>query len=200
MLLTDRVALITGGAKGMGRGMALRFAEEGCTVAIADISMKEANETIAEVSRKGEKGSPFSAMSPRSIEVKETVEKVLAAFGKIDILVNNAGAVLNQPAIEDMTEEQWDGMIALNLKSQFLFCKFVIPQMKARKYGEDPELLLLRGCSSPGSHSPLSRGQGRRNGPHQGPRFHPCPLRYQCELPSCQGLSAHPSSIFTQPR
>jgi NAD(P)-dependent dehydrogenase (short-subunit alcohol dehydrogenase family) len=56
MLLADRVAIITGGAKGMGRGIALKFAEEGCSVAIADISMKEANDTLAEISKRGREG------------------------------------------------------------------------------------------------------------------------------------------------
>jgi NAD(P)-dependent dehydrogenase (short-subunit alcohol dehydrogenase family) len=153
MLLTDRVALITGGAKGMGKGMALRFAEEGCAVAIADISMKEADETIAEISRKSQKGIAIRCDVTKLNEVKETVEKTLSTFGKIDILVNNAGAVLNQPAIEDMTEEQWDGMIALNLKSQFLFCKFVIPHMKANKSGKIVNFSSL-GAVHPPDHIP----------------------------------------------
>ena len=153
MLLTERAALITGGAKGMGKGMALRFAAEGCTVAIADISMKEANETIGEVSKEGVKGLALQCDVTKIDQVRETVEKVLATFGRIDILVNNAGAVLNQPSIEDMTEEQWDGMIALNLKSQFLFCKFVIPQMKARKYGKILNFSSL-GAVHPPDHIP----------------------------------------------
>jgi 3-oxoacyl-[acyl-carrier protein] reductase len=153
MLLTDRVALITGAAKGMGRGMALRFAEEGCAVAIADISMKEADETVDEISRKGQRAIAIRCDVTKINEVRETVEKVLSAFGKIDILVNNAGAVLNQPAIEDMTEEQWDGMIALNLKSQFLFCKFVVPHMKARKSGKILNFSSL-GAVHPPDHIP----------------------------------------------
>ncbi len=153
MLLADRVALITGGAKGMGKAMALRFAEEGCAVAIADISMKEANETIEEVSKKGRKGLAIQCDVTKINQVKQTVEKVLAAFGKIDILVNNAGALLNKPAIEDMTEDEWDGMIALNLKSQFLFCKFVVPQMKAKKYGRIVNFSSL-GAVHPPDHLP----------------------------------------------
>jgi NAD(P)-dependent dehydrogenase (short-subunit alcohol dehydrogenase family) len=136
MLLTDRVAIITGGAKGIGKAMALRFAEEGCAVTVADISIKDTNETIEELSKNGKKGLSVQCDVTKIDQVKTTVEKTLAAFGKIDILVNNAGALLNRPAIEDMTEEEWDGMIALNLKSQFLFCKFVIPYMKAQKHGK----------------------------------------------------------------
>jgi NAD(P)-dependent dehydrogenase (short-subunit alcohol dehydrogenase family) len=153
MLLTGRVALITGGAKGMGKGMALRFAEEGCAVAIADISMKEANETIEEVSNKGKKGLAIQCDVTKINQVRETVEKVLAAFGKIDILVNNAGGLLNRASIEDMTEEEWDGMIALNLKSQFLFCKFVVPHMKGRKCGKILNFSSL-GAVHPPDHLP----------------------------------------------
>jgi NAD(P)-dependent dehydrogenase (short-subunit alcohol dehydrogenase family) len=153
MLLSDRVALITGGAKGMGKGMALRFADEGCVVAIADISTKEANETVEEISRKGGKALAIPCDVTKIDQVREAVEKVLAAFGKIDILVNNAGALLNRSPIEEMTEEEWDGMIALNLKSHFLFCKFVVPHMKAKKYGKILNFSSL-GAIHPPDHLP----------------------------------------------
>jgi NAD(P)-dependent dehydrogenase (short-subunit alcohol dehydrogenase family) len=153
VLLRDRVALITGGAKGMGKGMALRFAEEGCAVAIADISANEADETIEEVVKKGHGGLAIHCDVTKIDQVKGTVDKVLAAFGKIDILVNNAGALLNRAPIEDMTEEEWDGMIALNLKSQFLFCKFVVPHMKSRKYGKILNFSSL-GAVHPPDHLP----------------------------------------------
>ena len=153
MLLANIVALITGGAKGMGKGMALRFAEEGCAVAIADISMTEANETVEEVSKKGKRGLAIQCDVTRIDQVKETVDKVFVEFGKIDILVNNAGGLLNRQPIEDMTEEEWDRMIALNLKSQFLFCKFVIPHMKAKKSGKILNLSSL-GAIHPPDHLP----------------------------------------------
>jgi NAD(P)-dependent dehydrogenase (short-subunit alcohol dehydrogenase family) len=153
MLLADRVAIITGGAKGMGRSMALRFADEGCAVTIADISMKEAEEAIEEISGKGGRGLAVRCDVAKIDQVKETVERTLAAFGKIDILVNNAGALLNRSPIEEMTEEEWDGMIALNLKSQFLFCKFVVPHMKARKYGKILNFSSL-GAIHPPDHLP----------------------------------------------
>ena len=136
MLLSDRVAIITGGAKGIGRGMALKFAEEGCSVAIADISMKEANDTIAEVSKTGREGLAIQCDITDSKQVRDTVDRVISKFGKVDILVNNAGGITTSPPIEDMTEEEWDNTLALNLKSDFLFCKYVVPHMKKRKYGK----------------------------------------------------------------
>ena len=136
MLLSDRVAIITGGAKGMGRGTTIKFAEEGCSVAIADISMDEANDTIAEVVKRGREGLAINCDVTNGNQVRETVEKVMNKFGKIDILVNNAGGMPSIPPIEDITEEEWDKVFALNLKSDFLFCKYVVPHMKEKKYGK----------------------------------------------------------------
>jgi len=159
MLLAERVAIITGGAKGMGRGIALKFAEEGCSVAIADISMKEANDTMAEVAKRGRDGlvNQCDVTNGEQVrdtvekvirkfgkidilvngeQVRDTVEKVIRKFGKIDILVNNAGGITPSPPIEDLSEEDWDKILNLNLKSDFLFCKFVVPHMKKKKYGK----------------------------------------------------------------
>src|SRR4030043_2480855 len=136
MLLADRVAIITGGAKGMGRGMALKFAEEGCSVAIADISIKEANDTLAEVLKRGREGLAIQCDVTKAEQVRDTVDKVIKKFGKVDILVNNAGGLPPTPPIEDITEEDWDKVLALNLKSDFFFCKFVVPHMKKRRYGK----------------------------------------------------------------
>ena len=136
MLLSDRIALVTGGAMGMGKGIALKFAEEGCRVAVADINIKEAEKTIAEVSKRGGKGTAMQCDVTRIDQVQDTVNRVITQFGKIDILVNNAGGILSTPPIEDMTEEEWDTTFALNLKSDFLFCKFVVPNMKKNGYGK----------------------------------------------------------------
>ncbi len=136
MLLSDRVALITGGARGMGRSMAIKFAEEGCSVAVADISIKEANDTIAEVSKTGKEGLAIQCDVTDGNQIRDTVDKVIKKFGKIDILVNNVGGITASPPIEDMSEEDWDRAFALNLKSHFLFSKYVVPHMKKRKYGK----------------------------------------------------------------
>ena len=135
MLLADRVAIITGGAKGMGRGMALRFAEEGCSVAIIDIATAEANDAAAEVSKRGREGLAVPCDVTKGSEVRDAVRTVFEKFGKVDILVNNAGGMPGSHMIEDMTEEEWDKVQALNIKSDFLFCKYIVPHMKERKYG-----------------------------------------------------------------
>ena len=134
MLLKDRVAIITGGAKGMGKGMAIKFAEEGCAVAIADISMQDARDTIAGLS--GKEGLAVQCDVTKIEQVRNAVEKTFEKYGKIDILVNNAGAIAEHIPIEDMPEEEWDRVLALNLKSHFFFCKYVVPHMKKQKYGK----------------------------------------------------------------
>ena len=135
MLLKDRVAIISGGAKGMGRGMAVKFAEEGCKVAVADIDIDEANNTLVEVKSKGSDGLAISCDVTDIDQVKATVDKVVETYGKIDILVNNAGAIAAHTPIEDLAEEEWDRVLALNLKSHFFFCKYVVPHMKKAKSG-----------------------------------------------------------------
>jgi NAD(P)-dependent dehydrogenase (short-subunit alcohol dehydrogenase family) len=148
MLLKDKVAIVTGGAKGMGRGMALKFAEEGCAVAIADIAIKEAEEAAAAIKKKGGKAIAVRCDVTSGQEVAATVDKVVKQFGKIDILVNNAGAIAKHIPIEDMSEEIWDKVMALNLKSHFLFCKYVVPYMKKARYGK------IIGLSSIGAVQP----------------------------------------------
>ena len=148
MLLKDKVAIITGGAKGMGRGMALKFAEEGCAVIIADIAIKEAEEVVAEIKKAGGTALAIKCDVTNGQQVSETVDKVAKHFWKIDILVNNAGAIAKHIPIEDMSEEIWDKVMALNLKSHFLFCKYVVPHMKQKRYGK------IIGLSSIGAIQP----------------------------------------------
>jgi NAD(P)-dependent dehydrogenase (short-subunit alcohol dehydrogenase family) len=137
MLLADRVAIITGGAKGIGKGIALKFAQEGCTVVIADIDARNADKTLAEITEKGAKGIALAGDATDSKQVKAVVDKTIAQFGKIDILVNNAGGMTAPPTpIEAMPEADWDKVLKLNLKGLFLFSKAVVPHMKKRKYGK----------------------------------------------------------------
>jgi 3-oxoacyl-[acyl-carrier protein] reductase len=151
MLLKDKVAIITGGAKGMGRGMALRFAAEGCAVAIADIAVKEAEEAAAEIAKKGGKALAVRCDVTNISQVKNAVDAVVKKFGKIDILVNNAGAIAAHTPVEDLTEEAWDKVLALNLKSDFLFCKFVVPYMKKQRSGKIINLSSI-GAIQPPAH------------------------------------------------
>jgi NAD(P)-dependent dehydrogenase (short-subunit alcohol dehydrogenase family) len=151
MLLKDKVAIITGGAKGMGRGMAVKFAAEGCAVAIADIAVKEAEEAVAEIEKKGGKAIAFRCDVTDIRQIADTVARVIKKFGKIDILVNNAGAIAAHTPVEDLTEEAWDKVLALNLKSDFLFCKYVVPYMKKQRSGKIINLSSI-GAVQPPAH------------------------------------------------
>lgn len=149
MLLKDRVAIITGGGKGMGRGMAMKFAEEGCRIAIADIDINEASNTISQVKDKGSDGLAIQCDVTDGQQVGTTVQKVVDKYKKIDILVNNAGAIATHKPIEDITEEEWDKVLALNLKSHFLFCKYVVPHMKKAGYGKIIGISSIGGIQPP---------------------------------------------------
>lgn len=137
MLLKDRVAIVTGGAKGMGRGIALKFAEEGCDVVVNALHIEGAQKVAEEIKATGRKAIAIKADITKSAEVQEMVDRTISEFGKIDILVNNAGGVSGaEGTIDAVTEEQWDKIIELNLKGAFICCKAVVPHMKKRKYGK----------------------------------------------------------------
>ena len=137
MLLESRVAIITGGAVGIGRGIALKFAEENCSVVIADIAETEGKKTAEEASKKGGEGIFVSCDVTVARQVQDMVDKAVSRFGKVDILVNNAGGVSGpEGSLDGVSEEQWDKSLNLNLKSAFLCCKAVVPHMKKSKYGK----------------------------------------------------------------
>jgi len=148
MLLNDRVAVVTGAAKGIGAGIALKFAEEGAHVAIADIDLEMGKQTAAEASQKGPEALALACDVTNGDQVRAVVDEVVKKYGKIDILVNNAGALATHINIEDMPEEVWDRVMALNLKSHFFFCKSVVPYMKEARYGK------IIGMSSIGAFLP----------------------------------------------
>jgi NAD(P)-dependent dehydrogenase (short-subunit alcohol dehydrogenase family) len=136
MLLKDKIAIITGGAKGIGRGIALKFASEGCDVVVNALHIEGAQKVADEIKALGRKSLAIAADVANSAEVNEMVARTIKEFGNIDILVNNAGGVSGDAKIEDTTEAAWDRVINVNLKGQFLCCKAVVPYMKINKYGK----------------------------------------------------------------
>lgn len=136
MLLSNRVAIITGGARGIGRGIALKFADEGCSIIIADVLVEEARKTLEEISEKGREAIFVQCDVSNSRQVQDLVEQTINRFGKVDILVNNAGISGAIKSIVDVSEEEWDRLLAINLKGVFLCCKAVVPYMKKKGYGK----------------------------------------------------------------
>jgi NAD(P)-dependent dehydrogenase (short-subunit alcohol dehydrogenase family) len=136
MLLEDRVAIVTGGTKGIGKGIALKFAQEGCDVVVNARHIEDTRKVAAEIKALGRRSLAIAVDVSKSAEVNDMVARTIKEFGKIDILVNNAGGVSGDSAIEDTTDEAWEKVIGVNLTGQFLCCRAVVPQMKKRKYGK----------------------------------------------------------------
>lgn len=151
MLLADRIAVITGGAAGMGRAMAHKFAEEGCSVVISDISEPEGKKTADEVLKKGGEAVFVGCDVTDNSQVQDMVNTAIGKFGKIDILVNSAGALGTAWSLEEVSEEEWDRIVDLNLKSVFLCCKAVVPYMKKQKYGSIVNISSMGAISPPRS-------------------------------------------------
>ncbi len=136
--LKDRVAVVTGGSRGIGRAEAEALAAEGAAVVVAaSRSMQDAEQVARGILEKGCRALAVQADVSQSADVQRLVEKTLATFGRLDILVNNAGPVrpeLNKPLLE-MPEELWDFMLANHLRSTFLCIKYAAPHMVTQGWG-----------------------------------------------------------------
>ncbi|MGJ8455656.1 SDR family NAD(P)-dependent oxidoreductase [Pseudothermotoga sp. U03pept] len=132
MDFSGKVVLITGAGSGIGRKVAIMFAERGAKVAVNDLSEHRGNETVEMIKQEG-KTAIFIA-GDVSKDAKQIIEKVVQAFGKIDILVNNAG-IVPYGNVEESSEEDFEKTIEINVKGPFLLSKFAIEEMKKQKYG-----------------------------------------------------------------
>ena len=132
-LLQNKVALVTGASRGIGRAIALRFAQEGATVAFTYLSSVEKGQALeAELQALGVQAKGYRSDASDFKQAEELVNSVIADFGKLDILVNNAG-ITKDGLLMRMSEEQWDTVIQVNLKSVFNLTKAATkPMMKAK--------------------------------------------------------------------
>lgn len=157
--LSNRVALVTGGSRGIGAAIALALAGAGCAVAVnyrerAD----DAEAIVAKIKATGGRAIAVAADVSQSAAVTAMVERVTTALGPIDILVNNAGVAIVR-GVDDLTEAEFDLTIAVNLKSAFLCTQAVLPAMRARKWGRIVNITsgAARGAGAIGVHYNASK-------------------------------------------
>ena len=127
--LVRKVALITGGASGIGRATAMLFAQEGAAVAIADIDTEGGQAAVAEIASAAGKAIFIPCDVTRIEDCRQAVEETVATFGGLHILFNNAG-IIRRADVISTTEEEWDKVMAVNVKSIFLMSKYAIPHME----------------------------------------------------------------------
>ncbi len=135
MKLKDRVVIVTGGARGIGRAIATSFLNEGAKVAVIDSDKERLEKLREETEKKKKEVMVIPCDITKSSEVNGMVNQVHKQFGRIDILVNNAG-IIRRGTIETVTEEDWDRVIEVNLKGTFNCCKAVVETMKKQGYGK----------------------------------------------------------------
>ncbi len=128
-LLEGKTAIITGASRGIGKAIAMRFAQEGCNIAFTDLFEDEnMKATEAEIAALGVKVKGYASNAAKFDDTQNVVAAINNDFGRVDVLVNNAG-ITKDGALKRMTEDQWDAVIAVNLKSIFNFTKAVQPIM-----------------------------------------------------------------------
>jgi NAD(P)-dependent dehydrogenase (short-subunit alcohol dehydrogenase family) len=137
MKLIDQVAIVIGSGRGIGRAIALSFAQEGADIVLVDLEkMKpQLDEVAQEISRSGSKAIVFTADVTDESQVNTMVDETIRRWGKIDILVNSAGLRGPLVPVQEITEQEWDSVIAVNLKAVFLCCKAVLKAMIKQKSG-----------------------------------------------------------------
>lgn len=127
--ITDKVALITGAASGIGRAAALLFAREGARVVIADVQDDLGQTAAVEIMNAGGEATFVHADVSRAEDAKAMIDAALARFGRLDILFNNAGVGKHIP-FDELTEAEWDRIVDINLRGVFLGCRFGVPALK----------------------------------------------------------------------
>lgn len=136
MELKGKTAIVTGAGKGIGEGIACVLGREGANVVLTARKMEEISSVAARIEAQGGKAMPFAADVSKKSDVQAMAAATVEKYGAIDILVNNAGIEAPPCLAKDLSEEQWERVLGINLKGVFLCCQAVIPQMMAQKKGK----------------------------------------------------------------
>jgi 3-oxoacyl-[acyl-carrier protein] reductase len=132
MRLNNKIALVTGAGSGFGRGIAARFAEEGAKLVVADINEEAAKMVAGEI---GDSAIAVVADVSKNSDVEAMIKQTVAQWGRLDILVNNAGTTHRNKPMTEVTEEEFDRIFAVNVKSVFLTARHGVPLMKEQGHG-----------------------------------------------------------------
>ena len=155
-LLEGKTAIITGAARGIGKAIALKFAAQGCNVAFTDLVINDAAQaTEKELAAFGVKAKGYASNAANFADTQTVVEEIVKDFGRVDILINNAG-ITKDTLLMRMTEEQWDAVINVNLKSCFNFTKAVQGTMLKQKSGSIINMSSVVGVSGNAGQSNYS--------------------------------------------
>jgi 3-oxoacyl-[acyl-carrier protein] reductase len=146
-LLEGKTAIVTGASRGIGKAIALRFAQEGCNVAFTDLFEDEnMKATEAEIASYGVKAKGYASNAAKFEETQTVVDQIAVDFGSVDVLVNNAG-ITKDTLLMRMTEDQWDAVISVNLKSVFNFTKAAQKYMIKQRSGSIVNMSSVVGVS-----------------------------------------------------
>lgn len=159
MILKDKVAIITGGARGIGKEIALTFAREGADICICDVSEDALAETTRELESTGRQAVGFKADVTNFSQVQDMVQKVLDKFSKIDILINNAGITRDNLLLR-MKEDEWDAVLGVNLKGTFNCTKAVSKVMVKQKAGKIVSIASIIGLMGNAGQSNYAASKG----------------------------------------
>ena len=132
MRLSNKIAIVTGAGSGIGAGIAKRFAEEGATVVVADINPEGGAAVVAEIVKAGGKASFIAADVTKDASVKALIDATVKAYGGLDCVVNNAGWTHRNKPLLEVTEEEFDRVYSVNMKSIFLTAKHAVPVFRAQ--------------------------------------------------------------------
>ncbi|MBZ5542383.1 MAG: SDR family oxidoreductase [Acidobacteriia bacterium] len=135
MNLTDRIAIVTGAGQGIGEAIAMRFAAAGADVAVVDLVQPLADAVAERIGALGRRSVAIRCDVSRAAEVEAMRDRVLNEFDRVDILVNNAGIAGKNAPLLEVSEAEWDQVMAVDAKSVYLCSKAVLPYMIGRRYG-----------------------------------------------------------------
>lgn len=146
MRLSGKTAIVTGAARGLGKAIAIRLAKEGAAVVVADLNLEGCNKTVSEIELLNGQALAVSCNVADRISVRALASAALNRFGKIDILVNNAG-ITRDASLRKMTDEQWDTVINVDLKSVFICTQEISSYMTEQHWGRVINISSLAGVS-----------------------------------------------------